>query len=313
MKLEYRILWIDDQIEDYIDMGIKEELIAHLDNLAFKADIDCFETAELAEEKLKTKDYDLILSDYNIDGSKSGKELIDGIRDGEIFTEILFYSAKPDFDNVAKSLYRDRVSYLSLVDDDGFRKFRKQVTRLIDLTVKKLQELNSVRGLVMSHTSDLDTTIEDILIELMGNDDEISGQLREYAIKKIKENLKGKVKEVEKIEDLGYTDLVKNRLLFDANKKSRTLNQFLKLSRLSDEDDFKNFHENYETEVLAVRNDLAHAKSAVIDGTEYLIVSRKDGDQPVKYDQNRCIDIRKKLRKYSDLLQKIRERIVEND
>jgi hypothetical protein len=40
--------------------------------------------------------------------------------------------------------------------------------------------------------------------------------------------------------------------------------------------------------LLQVRNDLAHAKSEHIDGIDYLIISRKDDEQPLKIDQNKC-------------------------
>ncbi len=311
MRLEYRILWIDDQIEDYIENGLKDEFAAYLEKLAFIPDIDCFETVSVAEEKLKNKEYDLILSDYNIGDDGNGKDLIDRIRSGEIYTEILFYSAKPDFEEVAKSLYQDRISFLSLVDDSGFRKFKGKTFRLIDLSIRKLQELNSVRGLVMSQTSDLDTTIEDILIDVMEGENEFTEKLRKYVIKKIEDNAKERSKIIEKINDLSNADIIKHRQLFDADKKSRTLNELLKLCKLLDEELFKKFHENYQSDVLRVRNDLAHAKSDIIDGIEYLIVSRKDGDQPIKYDQAQCIEIRKNLRKYTDLLRKIRERVIE--
>ena len=308
MRLEYRILWVDDQIEDYIEMGIKDELVAYLDGLAFKPEIDCFETAELAEEKLRSQEYDLILSDYNIDGSKSGKELIDHIREGAIFTEVLFYSAKPDFDEVAKNLYQDRVSYLSLINDDGFRNFRGKVIWLIDLTIKKLQELNSIRGLVMAETSSLDNEIIDILTAFFTEDSENSAVLREYVIKTIVTSSKGNTKKVEKLPKMSNAEILQERI-FDSDKKARSLNKLVSLLKIED-DSLKEFYTNYKQDVLEVRNDLAHAKSDIIDGIECLILSRKEGDQHVKIGQDECQAIRKNLLRYSDILQKIRQEVI---
>ncbi len=312
MRLQYKIIWIDDNIEDYIEMGVVEEFKAYLKNLGFIPTVDCFETGKTAEEKIKIEKYDLILSDYNIEGDEQGDTLIKKIRDGDIFTEILFYSAKPDFENIAKSLYRDRVSFLSLAGDEAMRGFKEKVLWLVDQTISKLQELNSIRGLVMSETSELDTTIEDILSEVMNRKDQTSEQLRKYAIEKVKENNEKRSEIYSKINDMTNVDIIKNRTLFDASKKSRTLNEYFKLTGMSKEEDLVDFHQRYEKDVLMVRNDLAHAKSETIDGVEYLILSRKDGEHPVKYDQDTCIVIRKTLRTYTETLKKVRETIVAN-
>jgi len=151
MKLHYKILWIDDQIEDYIDMGIKDEFESYIELLGFIPTVECFENGTVAEQSINTKKYDLILSDYNIEGAnEQGDVLIQRIRDGGVFTEVLFYSAQPDFDTIAKNLYRDRVSFFSLIGDESFKGFKEKVFKLVDHTVSKLQELNSIRGLVMS-------------------------------------------------------------------------------------------------------------------------------------------------------------------
>ena len=72
----------------------------------------------------------------------------------------------------------------------------------------------------------------------------------------------------------------------------------------------KEFYKNYKIDVLDTRNDLAHAKSDTIDGIEYLIISRKDGEHPIKFNQEHCVMIRRNLRKHSDLLKSIREMII---
>lgn len=311
MKIQYKIIWIDDNIEDYVEAGIISEFEEYLNNLGFEPVIALYETGELALIELKRqKKYDLIISDYYISGDEQGDSLINRIRQGAIFTEVLFYSAQPNFKVIAQKLFQDRVSFLSLEGDDGFREFKKKVYWLIDLTIQKLQELNNIRGLVMAETSELDNVIEEILIEVIKNDQEMAQVLRKYMIKKIETNDKDRKKILDKIETLTNEEIIKNRILFDAYKKSRTLNEFINKKGLSKgKIEFKNFHENYNKDVLVIRNDLAHAKSEIIDNIEVLILSRKDGEQPQKIDQEECIKIRKNLRKYSELLYQIRESV----
>lgn len=309
MKLNYKILWIDDQIEDYIEMGIKTELETYIESLGFLSTVECFENGTLAEESIKNIKYDLILSDYNIQGgTEQGDVLIQNIRNGGIFTEVLFYSAQADFDTIAKNLYQDRVSFFSLIGDESFKGFKEKTFKLIEHTVSKLQELNSIRGLVMSETSELDNSVEEILFSFLSRGDDNSQKLKGYICDIVKKSCNDNSKNADKFCDLDITDFVKSRL-FDADKKSRSINKLISMLGIKD-DGLDSFYENYKRDVLNTRNDLAHAKSDVIDGIEYLVVSRKDGDMPVKFDQEHCIGIRKNLRKYSEKLKTIREYII---
>src|SRR5205085_9226273 len=98
-------------------------------------------------------------------GGEQGDVLISHIRSGGIFTEVLFYSGQPNFANIAKeTIWRDRLSFFSMGGKNGYRGFTEKVTWLINQTVSKLQEINSIRGLVMAQTSELDNIIEDVLV-----------------------------------------------------------------------------------------------------------------------------------------------------
>lgn len=311
MKLSYKILWVDDQIEDYIDMGIKAEFETYLDSLGFISIIETFENGSKAEDSLKLVKYDLILSDYNIEGgNEQGDTLIQKIRDGGIFTEVLFYSAQDNFEEIAKNLYRDRVSFFSLIGDEGMKEFRSRTLRLIDLTISKLQELNNIRGLVMSETSELDNKIVDILTSYFSNESENTEPLREYIIKAIQKSAKGNYNKSISLYELDFKQVLKHRI-FDADKKAMTIAKLLELKGLNQGNlNYENFYTNYKAEVIDKRNDLAHAKSDVIDGVEYLILSRKDGEHPEKFNQEMCIEIRRNLRKHSEILRSIFEQII---
>lgn len=309
MKLHYKILWIDDQIEDYIDMGIKDEFESYIEMLGFIPTVECFENGTVAEQSINTKKYDLILSDYNIEGAnEQGDVLIKKIRDGGVFTEVLFYSAQPDFDTIAKNLYRDRVSFFSLIGDESFKGFKEKVFKLVDHTVSKLQELNSIRGLVMSETSELDNTVEEILFSFLSKGSEGSEKLKAYICKSVLESAKGNFKKAGKFCEQDIFDIVKSRL-FDADKKSRAINKLIEIIGTKEEQ-FQKFYERYKVDVLDTRNDLAHAKSDTIDGIDYLIITRKGEEEPVKFNQEKCIQIRQNLRKHSSLLKEIRELIL---
>jgi hypothetical protein len=290
-------------------MGIKNDFESYIELLGFIPTVKCFENGTVAEQSINTNKYDLILSDYNIEGAnEQGDVLIQKIRDGGVFTEVLFYSAQPDFDTIAKNLYRDRVSFFSLIGDESFKGFKEKVFKLIDLSVSKLQELNSIRGLVMSETSELDNTVEEILFNFLSKGDDGSEKLRAYICDSVLESAKGNWKKANKFCELGIFDIVKSRL-FDADKKSRAINKLIEIVGTK-ELQFQKFYERYKVDVLDTRNDLAHAKSDTIDGIDYLIITRKGEEEPVKFNQEKCIQIRQNLRKHSNLLKEIRELII---
>lgn len=305
--LKYRILWVDDNIETFIDLAIDKEFEEHLSNLGFVPEIVKFETADKVLEHLKTdRKFDVILSDLNLANDERGDTLISKIREGDIFTEVLFYSGKPGFEEIAKTLYQDRVSFFSLVGDEGFRKFREKVYLLIKLTISKLQELNNIRGLVMSETSELDNLVLEILQAYFSKESETSHKLRGYIIRSIQESTKANTKRSEKLSEMDNNAILKERI-FDADKKARSIDQLLELHGLHKTEPFVDFYRKYKEDVLDKRNLLAHVKSDVIDGIQYLILSDGSGE---KIDQDQCIEIRSNLKKYAELLKQIKVEVT---
>lgn len=305
--LKYRILWVDDNIETFIDLSIDTEFEEFLIGLGFIPEIVKFETAEKVLEHLQTdRKFDLILSDLNLANNERGDSLIGKIREGAIFTEVLFYSGKPGFEETAKSLYQDRVSFFSLETDEGYRGFRSKVTRLVQMTIYKLQELNNIRGLVMAETSELDNLVVDILQAFFENDADEGSVLRDYIIDCIKKSAFGNSKKSERLNELDNNTILKERI-FDADKKARTIGKLIEIKGLGEKELFVNFYQNYKEHVLDKRNILAHAKSDVIDGIDYLILSDGSGQ---KIDQDQCIAIRTNLQRFSEILHTIRSEII---
>ena len=209
MGIAYRILWVDDRIEDFIDLEIVSGINKFLEDLGYVPEITCLEDIGSAEDKLKEVKFDLILSDFNIESgeNKNGDTLIKKIREGEIYTEVLFYSAQSDLEALAQALLVDRVSFYQITSEErAYEGFVKKIKWLIEQSVEKLQEIESIRGLVMSETSQLDASIKDVLTGFFESDSANKGTLRAYIIKKIKGSVGGNFEKNEK-RDLRDCDL----------------------------------------------------------------------------------------------------------
>lgn len=305
MSLNYKILWVDDEIDTIQEFDIHSEIKDYLQELGFIPHVDCFEDTSAAKNAIKSEKYDLILSDYNMDGG-NGDELIKEIRDSKIFTEILFYSAQVSPGEKASKLYLDRISYFQLVDDRGYKKLKERIIWLIDQSIYKLQEIESLRGLVMSETSLLDSKVEEILLSYLENENEKTKKLRTEIIKKIKKSAIDNQKHSEKLDEKTNIEIVKERL-FDADKKARAIKNLLEIEK--HEIGIVDFYSSYKQDVLDVRNDLAHAKVEFKNGIEYLIITRKTEEIPTEFDSGKCIELRKNLLKYNSILIELKEKI----
>ena len=307
MSLKYNILWVDDDIDNLLDPDIsslKQDIETFLEELGYIPSIQTFEDINSAKNELFQTNYDLILSDYNMDGG-NGDILIKEIREGKIYTEVLFYTgqAQQQIENIAKSLFADRVSFHNLKSDDrNNQEFKEKIIWLINQTLKKLQELNAVRGLVMAETSRLDRMIENILIEYFNSDDDKKEILKKYILDKIKKSLKSNFSgDVLKIADKTDIEIVKSRI-FDAYKKSQTLQKLITLKEL--DGDFT--HENYNNDVIQTRNELAHAEAEIKESREVLVIEKAGDIEEKEFKQEDVIDIRKNILKYDKILKDLK-------
>ena len=92
MKLEYKILWIDNDLQSYIDNGSVKDVEDFLIEKGFEPIIEkIFDEADL-EKYIGKHDYDLIISDYNLENT-TGDVIIEDIRiKRQLDTDILFYT-----------------------------------------------------------------------------------------------------------------------------------------------------------------------------------------------------------------------------
>lgn len=194
MKLEYNILWIDNDLQDYIDNGSVADIEQILTDKGFEPSIEMVLDEATLDEIIDKHDYDLIISDYNLERT-TGDVIIERIRvEKQLDTEILFYTAQTEKSFKDKEEVRNRLAFIErLTFQIGRDTLLDKIERVINLTLKKLLELNATRGLITAATSHLDVEIEEIYYTL------IDKPLNE-----------GMNKELEKIFKTDYKEIKKN-------------------------------------------------------------------------------------------------------
>lgn len=307
MRLKYKILWIENE-EDWVD-SIYDQIQEHLSDLGFE-----FEKKLIAkeEESVNYDEYDLILMDLNLAEQPNGAELIERIRNLNVFTDIVFYSSV-GIDNLrekGREKNLEGVYYSGRTPDSSFV---RKVCQVIDSTIKKVQDLSNLRGLVMAEVSDLDSLMDEIIRKYFIDQsllDRFHQKITKKKEKSIKKILVNESEACEKTCTLNWRQFDINKLvdIIDSSQKVKAINILLEWQKdqgneLYTSPNDKVFVENYNSDIIEVRNKLAHCSSVVENGKE--ILKTRNGD--LIFDTDRITEIRKKIREYHELFLKIQE------
>lgn len=307
MRLKYKILWIENE-EDWVD-SIYDQIQEHLSDLGFE-----FEKKLIAkeEESVNYDEYDLILMDLNLAEQPNGAELIERIRNLNVFTDIVFYSSVgiDTLREKGREKNLEGVYYSGRTPDSSFV---RKVCQVIDSTIKKVQDLSNLRGLVMAEVSDLDSLMDEIIVKYYVDQsllDEFHRRITKNKENNIKKSLDNDGIDCEKTCKLNWRQFNIDKLLkiIDSSQKVRAINILLERHKKQGTDLYqslndKGFVDNYLQDIIYVRNNLAHCSSVIENGKE--ILKTRSGD--LFFDTDMIIDIRKKIREYHELFLKIQE------
>lgn len=291
MQLHYNIIWIDDEIDEFEKVGDVERVFNYLKDLGFTPYIlKLKEGKEIEEHFTNPKKFDLILSDFSIEEGHHGDDIIKAIRRNNIFTEVLFYTSQQnELENIAKKLLTvDRISFHS-----GRRGLVDKIENLISQSVVKLLELNATRGLITAETSELDVTIETVVMSLVFDKLKLGQDKQDEIIRFYVDDFLRKSPEyfMKKYGEVGFKNW------FHRIEASRKWGIFRNLLNTNPTDEVKQFlqqNKTYGDDVIAVRNKFAHSKAIIKDQKLYLAGFGHDGNS-FEFDENECISIRKKL------------------
>lgn len=294
MKLEYNILWIDNDLKEYVDNGSIGDVEKILTEKGFEPNVEkVFDEADL-DESINKHDYDLIISDYNLENT-TGDIIIENIRtQKKSDSEILFYTAQPESSFKDKTQVMERLWMIDrLTFHIGRENLIDKIEKVINLTLKKLLELNATRGLITAATSNLDVEIEEIYYTLIEKpvSEEVKPKIEKIFItdyKEIKKNLLRKCKAQRDSHTADYKTYFSQS---DAFRKWDLLKELISLN-VPNGFDLDLFRKYYE-EVIDVRNKFAHAKAIEVEGR--LVLKGHIEGKDFEFTDESCIKIRQDL------------------
>lgn len=294
MNLKYKILWIENE-KDWVE-SIEDQLQEYLEDYGF-----IYERKLITKEEndINYNDFDLILMDLNLAEQPNGAELISRIRDLGVFTNVVFYSASGLDILRAKGKEKELegVFYSGRTPD---AEFVRRVKAVIDSTIKKVQDLNNLRGLVMAEVSELDAMM-DIIIPPYFNTEERMVLFHKHITTNRETTLQKALSCDNKCQLVWRGKSIQEIISkLDSSQKARTLKIIIEQSR-PDLYQEGNFFDDYNNDIIIPRNDLAHCKSEIRDGKEILLTRK--GDKC--FDDNFFKRIRQDILKYSNIFKEL--------
>lgn len=305
MKIKYKILWLDDKIKDFIEDDYIKEVEDYLIDQGFIPNIETVSNSQEFFDSLNNE-YDLILTDYHMK-DMNGDKVVEEVRKKDVQTEILFYTAQADLTDAAKI---DRVSFL---ETSGLGEHEEKVVSklitLIDLTIKKFQNIVVMRGMIMHETSYLDEEKINILREILKDENgifnEACSQMNNASLGRLKHFNKSNKEIIDKYASNGegLLGLLDNSSLFGAYFQTKALGDFM-----DEWGGVTNFSDSYYEEIIKIRNQFAHSILKNDGSKEYF--DHKDGE--MIFDDEKCKDIRKNIRKHQHNLQQLKDNLNPN-
>lgn len=312
MNTKFRILWIDDS-ETYYEST--EELIEELvytnsmvPSITFFDIYEDFRSQELERFDIEVFNrYDLLIIDYALSGM-TGIDIINELRNKQIYTDIVFYSSEP-------ATMKEEVQKCELLDGVFFAD-RKDLTSVVNNVIKKniRREYNiaNIRGLIMDNTSEFDyicriTTTA--LFEKLSPEDqsEVETKLREFVAKANTSATKN-FTDLDKKTGPKYISTAMNSTDYVMNNADRYTILSLILQKIDFEEQVPtDFHTHYTEDVIKARNKLAHSmlyygncqkKIHISKIRESLNCGSNCTDCKAAYDILACETLRKKLFEY---------------
>lgn len=301
MRLNYLVLWIEN--DPVWANSLKRDVCRIIEAIGLTPQLTIVPSDYNA---VHFGGYDLIIMDMKLAGGKMGHQLIQDIRQDNIYTDVIFYSAS-GVATVKKEAQKIGLEGVYFTDR-GKALFLRKIEDVINASTLVFHDLVNLRGFVMAEVSELDVKMDIIILKYYNTPERLDSfhkhitKDREDSIKKSLEAKDGVCKKsctlswrLKKIEEI-YKKL-------ESSQKAHAIdviyNELIDTGRLPLEYKDKKFFVNYDADILKMRNNLAHCREDKNVNGDPILKTRNDGDQC--FDKDAMIGIRMKIRYYNDL------------
>lgn len=293
MNLNYSILWYDDQPDSFYSIDL-EPITEEIASWGFVPRIQPVFKAEDFTKQAPFKNYDLIVVDFLLEGSTYGDEFIANVRNQDVFTEIIFYSANPASD-LWQAIHQRELEGVFVTNKNSIT---QKIIRVARQSVRKVLDLENMRGIVMSEVGDLDALLANIFNRAM---QEITPTQQQSVFDRFHENTSAQNKEFQTaLSAFKNEPSIEGLLnLCDSDKRWQNFNRVKKHHALLKA---HTFTRDYIKEILWPRNCLAHGIPVRKPDGNLLF---RFGGKDYHFDDNVSRDLRKNILEYKSAFSEI--------
>jgi CheY-like chemotaxis protein len=321
MNLTYTVLWIEDD-KDFIDSFDTDDLREYVEEQGFDLEIVYRSSPEEIRAEVDGSQFDLLIIDYNLaDGDAEssdlhGSDVIRQIRNQKCLTEVIFYSQSgpPTLRKIAAEKELEGIFYSGRRTEQLLGKIKD----VFNLTVRKVVDVENMRGIVMAGVADLDHLVTDVIRAVHGSLE--AGKqvdLCKRLLKKMRPVVKGLKTLVKEQEHAHFTDVEKlvdaivgldpadfetlvSTRLFDSYKRVE-----MAVSLCKEHDHLKEHKDGIDSikDLLLWRNALAHQRPKRHDNGHPIFEPRAGNEEA--FDEERRRQLRQLLRSQRAALMRI--------
>lgn len=299
MNLNYDVLWIDDRPQQV--SNVREHIQVRLARKGFDLNVKMLNNPgndRSLQRHFKNQDFDLLIIDYKLQKQdRNGDDLIRSIRRFCGSTDIVFYSSEKPSELRKK------------IDVDGVycanrERLKETLDHVIHSTIKKVLDLNSMRGISLAQLADFDHAIDEAIskgykkLVDRGVDLSIVDEVCETAQahhKSSHDTISGMAR------DKPIEEYVK---LLNSSPKHDVLMKIINHLDDEDLDRCSTRISDYGKEVITPRNQLAHAMEKKFESGNYVLENK---NKEIKFDEHDFTNLRVKLLDYRDQFRQINE------
>lgn len=260
MRLDFNVLWVDDQPERVAAQIASITLKMASEGFEFKPRL-CTTIADVEsaiDEDVFTDEVDLILVDWDLGNDMHGEDAIERIRQIVQYKDVVFYSGQASVVELRKKAYERQLegvycaSRADLIDE---------VVGVFESLIKKVLDLDHTRGIVMGATSDIDDMVNRCLTLAHGKlDDAGKTKFIEEALSRVADQVQKLVKLGDKLKTSPSVEaLFKAHMLFTSDHRLRLLASVLGMDEFAAYSAGVEKVEAYRKGVVHDRNTLGHA------------------------------------------------------
>jgi hypothetical protein len=260
MRLDFNVLWVDDQPERVAAQITSITLKMASEGFEFKPRL-CMTIADVEsaiDEDVFTDEVDLILVDWDLGNDMHGEDAIERIRQIVQYKDVVFYSGQASVVELRKKAYERQLegvycaSRADLIDE---------VVGVFESLIKKVLDLDHTRGIVMGATSDIDDMVNRCLTLAHGKlDDAGKTKFIEEALNRVADQVQKLVKLGDKLKTSPSVEaLFKAHMLFTSDHRLRLLASVLGMDEFAAYSVGVEKVDAYRKGVVHDRNTLGHA------------------------------------------------------